>query len=154
MRKRTYTEQEFIDAVKNSFSIAQVLQKLNLTPAGGSYKTFYNTVKNLQLDTSHFLGQGHLKDKNHNWTPPRPLSQILVENSEHASSYTLKNRLVKEGLLTYFCEECGLNEWNGKKLSLHLDHINGDHSDNRLQNLRIMCPNCHSQTETYCKKKL
>ena len=153
MKKRKYTEQEFIDAVKSSLSIAEVLQKLNLVPAGGSYKTFHKTIINLKIDTSHFLGQGYLKGKTHNWTPPRELSEVLIINSPHSSTSTLKKRLIKEGLLIYKCSECGINEWQGKKLSLHMDHINGDNTDNRLENLRILCPNCHSLTETYCRKK-
>lgn len=153
MRKRKYTEQQFIDAVKSSHSIAEVLQKLKLAEAGGSYKTFYKTVKDNQIDTSHFLGQGHLKGKTHSWTPARTLQQILVADSEHSNTNNLKKRLVKEGLLDYKCYNCGLIEWDDKPLSLHLDHINGNNIDNRIENLRILCPNCHSQTDTYCKKK-
>ena len=64
----------------------------------------------------------------------------------------MKRRLIKEGILKDKCYECGISEWRGKKLSLHLDHINGDNTDNRLKNLRVLCPNCHSITETYCGK--
>lgn len=152
MRPRKYTEQQFLDAVKTSYSVAEVLQKLNLAYAGGSYKTFYATVKKSNIDTSHFTGQGHLKGKTHNWSPSQSIEEILVINSTYSSSYHLKNRLIKEGLLKYKCSiiSCELTEWQGKKLSLHLDHINGNNTDNRLENLRLLCPNCHSQTSTYC----
>lgn len=153
MRKRKYTEQQFVDAVKSSYSIAEVLQKLHLAEAGGSYKTFYKTVKDLQLNTSHFTGQGHLKGKTHNWTPARLLETILVVDSIHTNSNNLKKRLIRLNLLENKCYECDIDEWNGKKLSLHMDHINGINTDNRLENLRILCPNCHSQTLTYCRKK-
>ena len=64
----------------------------------------------------------------------------------------LKERLVKEKYLEYKCAECGITEWNGKPLSLHLDHINGINNDHRIENLRFLCPNCHSQTNTYAGK--
>ena len=64
----------------------------------------------------------------------------------------LKERLVKEGILEYKCAECGISKWNNKPLSLHLDHINGINNDHRIENLRFLCPNCHSQTDTYAGK--
>jgi Zn finger protein HypA/HybF involved in hydrogenase expression len=82
-----------------------------------------------------------------------PLKDILVENSTYASTQRLKNRLFKEGILEAICSECGLGtEWNGKPISLQLDHVNGINNDHRLSNLRILCPNCHSQTDTYAGK--
>lgn len=65
---------------------------------------------------------------------------------------TVKNRLLKEGLKEYKCEICGISEWNGKEITLQLHHINGDRNDNRIENLQILCPNCHSQTDNYCNK--
>lgn len=78
---------------------------------------------------------------------------VLIENSEVRAS-TAKRHILNNNLLDYVCVECGQNDnWNGKTLTLHLDHINGINSDNRLSNLRFLCPNCHTQTETYCKNK-
>lgn len=83
-----------------------------------------------------------------------PLEEILVENSTYLNTWRLKKKLVKVGLLEDKCIVCSQgNGWNGKPLSLHLDHINGINNDHRLENLRILCPNCHSQTETYAGKK-
>jgi len=74
----------------------------------------------------------------------------FVKNSKLSRS-AFKNKVLKYKLIEYKCKKCGLaNEWNKKKLTLHLDHINGDSSDNRIENLRFLCPNCHSQTKTYC----
>jgi 5-methylcytosine-specific restriction endonuclease McrA len=66
----------------------------------------------------------------------------------------VKTRLVREGLLKNSCQSCGLASWHGKPLNMHLDHINGVKNDNRLENLRMLCPNCHSQTPTYGGRNL
>ncbi|MBV9864030.1 MAG: HNH endonuclease [Abitibacteriaceae bacterium] len=83
-----------------------------------------------------------------------PLELILVENSEYVSTNHLKRRLIREGLLENRCAICQYQEWLGKPLTLHLDHVNGISKDNRLENLRLLCPNCHSQTETYCGRNM
>jgi len=81
------------------------------------------------------------------------LDEILVDNSPYIGGSThLKNKLLKLKLLVYKCYICNINDWNGKYLVLQLDHINGHKLDNRLNNLRLLCPNCHSQTETFCGK--
>ncbi|KKK60433.1 hypothetical protein LCGC14_3024400 [marine sediment metagenome] len=146
---KNYTDEDFIKAVESSISIAQVLRKIGLIPAGGNYKTAKLKIKNLGLNTDHFLGQGYLKGKTHNWTK-RPLEEHLCVGATCRSSH-IRKRLIDEGLKENRCECCGLwDEWQNKKLVMHLDHINGDSTDNRLENLRILCPNCHSQTSTYC----
>ncbi len=78
--------------------------------------------------------------------PGMPLSQLL---SGPRCRTHLKSRLLKAGLLINRCEECGIESWLGRRLSMHIDHINGVRDDHRLENLRMLCPNCHSQTETY-----
>ena len=81
------------------------------------------------------------------------LNKILVKDYDYSNIYRLKIRLINEDKLEYKCEKCG-NEgvWKGKELTLQLDHINGDHQDHRLKNLRFLCPNCHSQTDTFSGK--
>jgi len=83
-----------------------------------------------------------------------PLSEVLIENSTYAR-HALKKRLIEEKLLEYKCQSSS-NEgtWNGYRLSLHLDHVNGIFNDNRLANLRFLCPNCHSQTDSYAGKNI
>jgi hypothetical protein len=150
MRKRGYTDQDIIEAVRASFSIAQVLRLLRLSPTGCNYKGMYAYFSRLGLDTSHFTGQGHLKGKNHSWTPRRPLTEILVERSTYRDNSKLKRRLLREGLLLNRCYECGQEPfWHGKLLVLVLDHINGKSSDYRIENLRLLCPNCNSQQDTF-----
>lgn len=82
------------------------------------------------------------------------LDEILIENSPYQGMGRLKIRLVKEHKLEYCCAICcNKGEWQGKQLNLQLDHINEKHNDHRIENLRFLCPNCHSQTETYCRTK-
>lgn len=83
-----------------------------------------------------------------------PLDELLVSNRPQTSRTHLKGRLIKEGLLKEKCSVCGIVDWMGRPLSLHLDHINGKPKDNRIENLRLICPNCHSQTETYSGKNV
>ena len=150
--KRKYTDEQFIEAVKNNFSIREVLKTLGLAPAGGSYKLFHARVKKLNLDTSHFTGQAYLKGKSHDWSPKISLKEILIKDSLYSNTSSLRRRLIKESILLDQCNRCGLTEWQGEKLSLHLDHIDGDNTNNSIENLRILCPNCHSLTPTYCGK--
>jgi hypothetical protein len=149
MTKRKYTDQQFIDAIKNNFSIRNVLKTLGLAPAGGSYKLFHSRVKKLNLDTSHFTGQSYLKGKKHNWNTKIPLEDILIRGGEYTTT-RIGKRLIKENILPNACNRCAINEWQGEKLSLHLDHIDGDNTNNLIENLRLLCPNCHSLTPTYC----
>ena len=81
-----YTEEEFVEAVKQSISLRQVLHTLGLVEAGGNYHTAKRRIKKLGLDTSHFLGQAHLRGKTHDWSPTIPLHKILVKNSTYAST--------------------------------------------------------------------
>lgn len=154
MRQKKWNDESFKKAVKDSFSIAEVLRKLGLRPRGGNYKTVHIYIKKLGLNIDHFTGQGWNIDNKFGLTNSRPLEEILVINSPYRSTWSLKRRLLKHGLLGNICSVCKINEWNGKMLTLHLDHINGINNDNRLSNLRLLCPNCHSQTVTYCGKNI
>ena len=132
-------------------TIAGVLRSLGLSTSPGNYRGFHVHVQRLTIDTSHFLGRGHGTSNNFN---PRRLSEILVEHSTYCSTH-LRKRLISEGLLKEQCARCGLcPEWQGKRLTLQLDHVNGTFNDNRIENLRLLCPNCHSQTKNFAGKAL
>lgn len=150
---KKYTNDEFKKAVKDSFSLAEVMRKLGLNPSGGGgYDVVNARIKYLNLSISHFTGQGHLKGKTHNYVPPRALANVLIEHSNY-NRVRLKKRLIEAQMLQNSCYVCNIaNSWQGKELVLHLDHINGVKDDNRIENLRLLCPNCHSQTDTYCSK--
>lgn len=153
MRKRKYTDQQFIEAVLSSKSVAEVLSKLQLSPTGGSYKLFHMRVKKLNIDTSHFTGKGHLKGKTHNWSPKIPIEDILIDGSTYQTR-KLKDRLIKEGYFKNACFICGIDSWLDNPIILELHHINGKSDDHRLNNLQLICPNCHSQTDNFCGKNI
>lgn len=145
-----YTKEQLQEAVSDSTSVAQALTILGLVPKGGNYQTFHNKCKLYDVDISHFTGQSWSKNKT--FGPKRPLSDYL-ENKAPIKSHKLKLRLLKENIFDYKCSCCGNTEWNGQPIPLELDHINGNNQDNSLENVRLLCPNCHAQTPTYRRRK-
>jgi len=146
MRTRQYTDEQFIEAVNNSTSIRQVLGKLGLATQGGNYASFHNTTKELNIDTTHFTGRGWRKDKKF---PYRSSLDDYFSGKQTVTSHALRLRLLKEGVFEYKCYKCNLSSWNNQPIPLELEHIDGDHLNNSLANLTILCPNCHAQTSTY-----
>lgn len=139
------------EAVDNSSSVMGVLRFLNLPMAGGTHSHISSRLKSFEIDTNHFTGQGHNKGK---LMPKKPASEVLVKRdpgSARERTNLLKRSMIEVGI-PYTCSWCSLQEvWNGLPLVLHIDHVNGDWLDNTIGNLRFLCPNCHSQTATYCK---
>ena len=149
MRKRSWTVDQLIDAVGNSFSYRQVLNKLGLREAGGNYEQVKKYIKENKLDIKHFKGRGWNLGLRGIGKPRVSLDKILVKDS-YFQSFKLKNRLFAVGLKHQQCEQCGWAErTKDGYLPLELDHINSNRHDNRLENLRILCPNCHSLTENH-----
>lgn len=150
--KKKYTLEELKEAVANSLSIAGVLKSLGLIVAGGNYKTIKEKIAKHKLDTSHFTGMGWRKGKK---IPGEkiPLSKILVNGSTYRTSL-IRPRLIKEGYKEHKCEICGNTTWQGKEIPLELHHINGINTDNRIENLQLLCPNCHALTDTFRGKNI
>lgn len=149
---RSWTDADLITAVRESESLAAVMRRLGYTPSGGMHRYMRAQIRRLGLNTDHFRGQGWAKGRKRPGTGFRsvPLTDVLVADSFYVNNSRLRRRLVEEGLKSARCEICGLDEWRGESLPLALDHVNGDHCDNRLENLRILCPNCHALTDTWC----
>jgi hypothetical protein len=146
MRKRSWDSNDLKNAVASSKSIRQVLFKLNLVPAGGNYEQVKNTMKDLSLDFTHFTGKLWNKGLKIPRPPMLTLDRILVAGSTF-QSFKLKARLFQAGIKTPECGWCKKSE--DGRIPLELDHINGDRHDNRLGNLRVLCPNCHSLKHTH-----
>ena len=143
---RNYTDADFIEAWTNSGSVRQVLGKLGLVESGGNYACAKKRADALGLTKEHMHGQSWNKGKKVG--PKRPVEEYL-SNQRPIQSYKLKNRLLAEGLKQHKCECCGITEWNGHPAPIELDHIDGNRYNNTIENLRILCPNCHAQTDTY-----
>ena len=148
-RRKRWTTDQLKRFTRNSFSYRQVLIKLGLREAGGNYDQLKKYIKELNLDVSHFKGRGWNAGLQGIGKPIIPLEKILTTES-YFQSYKLKNRLFSANLKPKHCENC---KWARKTtdgyLPLELHHINGDRHDNRIENLEILCPNCHSLKSSY-----
>lgn len=150
MSDRKYSESDFVNAIMSSISIREALIKLNISPKGGNYRTINKYIKKLGLDTSHLLGQGHNKGKN--FGPKRPIADYL-SNEHFIASHPLRLRLIAEGYFEHKCQRCNNIKWENELIPLELHHIDGNHKNNNLSNIQLLCPNCHSLTNNFRNKK-
>jgi hypothetical protein len=137
MKKYGNSDQEYIDAAAESYSIAGMCRKLGLKPAGGNYHTIKEKIANLEINTSHFTGQAWSLGKRHVVRPShlQTLKRWLIEDRGH------------------LCESCKNTEWLGIPITLEMEHVDGDTQNNDDTNLKLLCPNCHSQTKTWRRRK-
>jgi Zn finger protein HypA/HybF involved in hydrogenase expression len=138
-------DNKVIEASRESKSASEAAARLGI-----KYDTYKKHSIRLGVFVTNMSGKGLIKKK------PEHLkinfNEVLKGNIPHVQTGAVKRYLLKSGIKENKCERCGLSEWMNAPISCHLDHINGDSHDHRLENLRILCPNCHSQTETYCGK--
>lgn len=153
--KFKYTKEELIEFVKTSINMRHLLEQVGLAPVGGNYKVMTRRLQAWNIDISHWgtarQRMGHLKGKTHNiHDKTYPIENVLVKDyTGGATTHKLKLRLLRTGLFERKCYECNLTEWRSNPIPLELEHKNGDNKDNRIENLTLLCPNCHALTLTY-----
>lgn len=151
-----YSKELLEESVKNCLSIADVLRNLDLKRAGGNQAHIGRKLKEFGIDTSHFLGQAKNRGKTHKGGSEKLMAaQILSydrNKGKREKRSKLKRALIDSGVLEV-CNICkSLPEWQGRKLVLQIDHIDGDFLNNCIENLRFLCPNCHSQTDNFGRR--
>lgn len=139
---RVVTDQDIVQTCESCPSMASAAAMLGL-----HFNTFMAHAKRLKCYKPNQSGKGMHKKAGGN--PGIPLDEVLSGTHPQYHTYKLKHRLIAAGLKEHRCEECGLSDWNDKFIPIELDHIDGDRTNHRLHNLRMLCPNCHSQTTTY-----
>ncbi|MER8220107.1 HNH endonuclease signature motif containing protein [Streptomyces sp. NPDC094143] len=151
-RRARPDREELRAAVAESVSIAEVLRRLGRSGSGTQRAHLRRWIAEEQLSTEHFLGQAHQRGKSRP-ALARPPEEILVKHEgERRTRTAVLRRALREVGVPEVCAECGVGpEWLGRPMTLEVDHINGDWSDDRPENLRLLCPNCHAVTSTWCR---
>lgn len=151
--KSKYTYEVLAPLVAESFSVAEVLRKLNKQNSGSTHVYISKRIRLLEIDTSHFTGAAHNRGKIKDKTSKLYLLVLRKNDEPKVKAGVLRQAMIEYGL-KYKCSICEIDEWQNRKITLEIDHINGNPWDNRIENLRFLCPNCHSQTETFGRRKV
>jgi hypothetical protein len=145
-----YTKEYLEPLVAQSYSIADVLRRVGVKAnSGGSNSHIKSMITKHGLSMEHFTGQAHNKGKVA--TNKKTPEEYLIKNSS-TSAHKLKLRLIRDSIKQHKCEGCNNTEWLGKPIPIELHHIDGDNTNNVLENLQILCPNCHALTDNYAGK--
>ncbi len=154
MSKLKYTKEVLEKAVKSNTSMLGVMRTIGASLTSGALRTYLiSRVKYYQIDTSHFLGQAWNKGVNHIGGPAKktPDQILIIQGNDVRTRGKLLRRALLEIGRENKCSMCNLSKWKNKPIRLEIEHINSNPLDNRPENLCFLCPNCHSQTENYCK---
>ncbi|MFG2805238.1 HNH endonuclease signature motif containing protein [Streptomyces massasporeus] len=151
-RRAWPTPEELRAAVATSSSLHEVLPRLGRPDNGGQRSVLRRRIAQEHLDTAHFLGQAHNRGKPGTVPAKRPEEILVRHDGKHRTATTLLRRALSSVGVAEQCVRCGIGpEWLGKLMTLEVDHINGDWSDDRRENLQLLCPNCHAITKTWCR---
>ncbi|WP_447037710.1 HNH endonuclease [Streptomyces sp. DSM 118878] len=143
---------ELRQAVAVSSSIAGALRALQRQETSRSRSLLRQWIAEDGIDTAHFLGQAHLRGKPGPTPRKSPADIFIKQDRPHRTKTVLLRRALREVGVPERCDRCGTSpRWNGKTMTLEIDHINGDWSDDQRENLRLLCPNCHAITSTWCR---
>lgn len=142
-------EEKICELAKKCENINQICKIIGKKSTNENYKKIKNILQINNVDISHF----NQNICNNNTSPKKDIKHYLVSGSTISIS-KLRERIIKNGIKERKCEKCGRTEWEGEQIPLELHHINGDRLDNRIENLQLLCPNCHTLTDNYCGKKL
>jgi hypothetical protein len=141
-----YNKENIQEAARVSHSLSDMARHFGIKPTGGTLGWYRKLIERFQIDVSHFTGYAHMKGKVS--SQRKSAKEILRKTGKMQHGWKLRRSLLEIGRK----DECQCGQaslWNGKSLILIVDHINGDNTDHRPDNLRILCPNCHSQTDTF-----
>jgi Zn finger protein HypA/HybF involved in hydrogenase expression len=147
--KREYAIDKLIENADKCVNMLDLCHRMGIENVGGED---YKEIKQLAQELGVELKFSYKRNTMCDYHPRIETKDILVENSTYRNATKLKNRLIEEGLKEYRCERCKNTEWEGEPIPLQIHHVNGVHTDNRLENIQLLCPNCHSLTDTYAGK--
>ena len=147
-----YTIEQVKKAAISSINFSELCRKIGCPDSGNSYQILKKRCILWNVDTSHFTGKSHKGSRNPSFIRRKGADDILKDDYIFRANHSLLKRAMIEKGIPYQCNKCDLTHWQGKEITLDIDHINGNRTDNTIKNLRFLCPNCHRQTDTFGSK--